>query len=123
MKLACVLLKLAYLLRSHLWLAWPLSRWLGTLILAATVLVAFRSRPSIWSVLLLDAVLLLYIAFLVWAGRQGYVRFRVDADAILPEREQMEHTPSPTELIPVLASGWFTVEGREQYLEYFDNVS
>ena len=116
MKLAGAVLKLAYLLRGHLWLAWPLSRWLGVLIFAATVLVAFRSRPSIWPALLLAVWLLLYIALLVWAGLQGYVRFRVDADAILPKSEQVEHTPSSKELIPVRASGWFTVEGKEQYL-------
>ncbi len=116
MKLAGAVLKLAYLLRNHLWLAWPLSRWLGVLIFAATVLVAFRSRPSIWPALLPAVLLLLYIAFLVWAGLQGYVRFRVDADAILPKGEQVAHTPNPKELIPVRASGWFTVEGKEQYL-------
>lgn len=46
----------------------------------------------------------------------GLRPLRVDADAILPKSEQVEHTPSSKELIPVRASGWFTVEGKEQYL-------
>jgi hypothetical protein len=113
--MAGALLKLAYVLRGHRWLAWPLSRWLGVLILAAAVLLAFRSRPSIWPALPWALLLLLYVAFLFWADRQGYVLFKADAAAILPECNQREGRARHPDPIPVRASGWFTVEGREEY--------
>jgi hypothetical protein len=112
-----VLLKLAYRLRRHLWGAWSLAHWLGLLIAGGAVVVAIRSLPSFGASLLLGALLVAWIIFLRWADRKGYVHYRVESNAKTLLSLAPPHPPlRPEKLVPVQASGWFTVEGIHQYL-------
>jgi hypothetical protein len=110
-----IVLHAAYRLRRHLWAAWPLSRWLGLLALVAAVGVLPRWQVSV----ALVAVWLLYVVLLWWAGRRRFTHFqavppsqlfRGDANPALPVRVE--------EMVPIQASGLFTVEGKAQtYIE------
>jgi hypothetical protein len=109
------ILKIAYRLRRHLWLAWSLARWLGLLLLILAVWSLIRFWPNPWLAIVLTVVFLAYAAIQYWSGRQGYVRFEP-----LPEVEALLSPDSPLglgveELVPIRASGWFTVEGKDQY--------
>jgi hypothetical protein len=112
-----MLLKLAYCLRRHLWGAWSLAHWLGLLLAVCTVVVAIRYWPSFGAALLLGVLLVVWIAFLRWADRKGYVHYRVEsvADTLLSEASPRAPL-RPEKLVPVKASGWFSVEGNDQYL-------
>jgi hypothetical protein len=112
-----LVLKLTYNLRRHLWGAWSLAHWLGLLIAAGTVAAVFRFWPSFGPALLLGALLVAYVAFLSWAKRMGYVYYRVlsNPDVLLSDANPRRPL-RPEELVPVQASGWFTVEGEDQYL-------
>jgi hypothetical protein len=111
------LLKLAYCLRHHLWGAWSLAHWLALLLAAAAIVVFVRSWPSFGAAVFLGVLLVAMIVFLRWADRKGYVHYRVESNADMllskaPPRPPMR----PEKLVPVQASGWFTVEGNDQYL-------
>ena len=110
--------QIAYRLRRHLWLGWPLSRWLGTLLIMSILWQLIRWRSLSWQVIVLAALFLIYILVLVWAGRQGYVRF---ADLSSTEEDNLlGNAPRPPplgiqEMVSTQASGWFAVEGEDRY--------
>ncbi|MGD9316202.1 MAG: hypothetical protein PVG56_05135 [Anaerolineae bacterium] len=115
-----LILQFAYCLRRHFWLAWPLSRWLGLLLVAVVVWALIRWRPFPWMALIPAGFYLAYLLMLTWAQRQGYLRF----EPLTGEAGEGEHaalqtgSPPPLgiqEMAPARASGWFTVEGKDQY--------
>lgn len=110
------LLQAAYRLRRYLWGGWPLSRWLGLLILACAVASLIWQWPQFWLAALCTVVYLAYILFLAWAGRLGYVHFETASR----EEGLFQSTDDPSklrieEMVPIRASGLFSVEGQEQY--------
>jgi hypothetical protein len=111
-----VVLQLAYRLRRHFCLGWSLARWLGLLLVIAALVMLIRWWPYLWPAGLLAGLLLLHIVVLIWASRRGYVRF-----VVMPEARTLLHDMPPDpplrveELVPLRASGWFTVEGKDQY--------
>ncbi len=112
-----MMLKLAYCLRRHLWGAWSLAQWLGLLIAACAIVLAVRYWPSFSAAILLGSLLVAWIVFLRWAERKGYVHFQVDSGADMLLSQAPPRPPlRPEQRVPVQASGWFTVEGNEQYL-------
>ena len=106
------LLRLFYRLRRHLWGGWPLSRWLGLLFLGDALLALLYGWPVFWPAALLGGLYGLYLLFLAWAARKRYVCFR---PAALPSPHKTLRPLRSEELIPLRASGWFTVEGRGRY--------
>jgi hypothetical protein len=111
-----VTLQVAYRLRRHFWLGWSLARWLGMVLAGAGLVVLFRYWFRPWSVALVAGALLCYLLFLVWAGRRGYIHFEAspDAQSLFPDAPAAPAL-GKEELLPVRASGWFTVEGKSQY--------
>ena len=113
MSLTGLVLQFAYRLQRHVRLGQPLARWLGLLLLVVAGWSLYRWWPFGWQVAVLAGLFVGYVLVLAWAARSGYVRFRPgpapeDApDPVQPLR--------PEELVPVRASGWFTVEGQDQY--------
>jgi hypothetical protein len=115
-----LILQVAYRLRRHLWLAWPLSRWLGLLMFLTCIWALLRWRPWPWATLIPASIYLVYLGILTWAKQQGYLRFKPLSGEVAREPD-----PSPTgsalpplgiqEMVPARASGWFTVEGENQY--------
>ncbi|MGC9333075.1 MAG: hypothetical protein ACP5JJ_02935 [Anaerolineae bacterium] len=111
-----IVLPLAYRLSRHFWLGWTLARWFGLLILALGVWALIYCWPAPWPPVAAVTLLIVYVGTLAWARRTGYVRY-----ARLPDGEQQleeQKTPPPLrkeELVPARVSGWFTVEGRNQY--------
>jgi hypothetical protein len=111
-----VILQLAYRLRRHSLVEWSLARWLGTALVAAALgtLLFHALRP--WLALSFGGLFLAYLLVLAWASRRRYVRFEPTPQGGPPARDA---TPPPPlraeEMLPVRASGWFTVEGREQH--------
>ena len=112
MSLRGSLLKLLYRLRRHLWGGWPLSRWLGLLLLGCLLLAFLHYWPVFWPAVLLGGVYGLYLLLLVWAARSRYVRFQPVSP---PPPKQPPRPLRREELIRLRASGWFTVEGRGRY--------
>jgi hypothetical protein len=116
-----LILRIAYRLRRHFWLAWPLSRWLGLLLAGICVWALFGWRPFPWAALIPGSLYLAYLLTLTWAGRRGYLRFEPvagEATAGAKNTLQTSATLSPLgvqEMAPTRASGWFTVEGKNQY--------
>ena len=111
-----MILWLAYRLQRHEWSGWPLSRWLGLLLVVtiAWVFLLWRAHP--WPALIPAALLLAYILLLAWARRKGYVRFKPISDQGRPLGDSPSARSLGTqELVPIRVSGWFTVEGQEQY--------
>ncbi len=111
-----VILQLSYRLRRHLLLGWSLARWLGFLLAVAALWALTRWWSYPWPAVALAVVLLVQALSLAWAGRQGYVRFvaLTEPDSLLGDTS----SPPPLgdqELVPTRASGWFTVEGQNQY--------
>lgn len=111
-----MVLQLTYRLRRHLWGEWPLSRWFGYLLVGAGLATLIHWWPRPWPTVLLGGVFLAYIVLLAWAARRRYVHF----EAIPPAETPLLNGPgSPPlraeELVPVRASGRFTVEGKDQY--------
>ncbi len=111
-----LILQLAYRLRRHFLLGWSLSRWPGLLLIVATLWALVRWWLQPWPAAFLAGLLLAYALALAWADRQGYVRFV----AIANTEPVLGDTTSPPplgkqELVPTRASGWFTVEGQDQY--------
>jgi hypothetical protein len=107
-----VVLQLAYRLRRHQWLGWPLTRWLSLLLIGAGLVQALSGGAGLWLGVGIGLFLLGFAAIQGWAARRRYVHFEVlsdgeDASAGEPLRAE--------EWVPVRASGWFTVEGKVQY--------
>jgi hypothetical protein len=113
--------RIAYQLRRHFWLAWPLSRWLGLALVLLAVLAARNWRPDLGPAAGVLVAWLLYSAFLVVAGRSRYLYFRrlPGADPPLPKEEPVAPL-SKLELVPARASGWFSVEGQGQHFVDLD---
>jgi hypothetical protein len=116
-----LILQFAYRLRRHFWLAWPLSRWLGLLLVIVAVWVLIRWRAFPWVALIPASLYLAYLLTLTWANRQGYLRFEpLDGEAGEGKHSALQTgSPPPPlgvqEMAPARASGWFTVEGQNQY--------
>jgi len=113
MSLTGLVLQFVYRLQRHVRFSQPLARWLGLGLLVAAGWSLVRWWPFAWQVALLVALFLGYVLVLAWAARGGYVRFTPGPEP---------HTPTgpapplrPEELVPVRASGWFTVEGQDRY--------
>jgi hypothetical protein len=107
-----IVLQLAYRLRRHFWGGWSIGRWLGVLLLLAIAGVLIRSRTAAWPVAAALGVLFLaYAGILVWARRRRYVHFA-------PSQAPLDDPPPAgldmADLVPIRASGWFTVEGKRQ---------
>lgn len=116
MSIIGLILQLAYRLRRHFWLGWSLARWWGLLLVVVGLWAVIRWWPYPWPAVVPGGLLLALVAILAWAGRQGYVRFENTPAA----QSLLQETPSPPplrcqELVPIRASGWFTVEGEDQY--------
>ncbi|HSJ57078.1 MAG TPA: hypothetical protein VLC95_07845 [Anaerolineae bacterium] len=109
-------LRLAYRLRRHLFFNWSLARWLGTLLAIIVAWALIRWWPNFWPGTAFGALLVVYIAWLVWARRSNYLYFEphpdpatvLDGEPLPPLRKE--------ELVPARASGWFTVESLDGYL-------
>jgi hypothetical protein len=111
--------KLAYQLRLHRVGGWALDRWAVTAAWGASAFIlaqwVWRGQPNLpaWHWLIL-ALLLLdgagMLALRGWAARRSYVIF-------LPQRDLPDPDPTPLiqeDKVPVRATGWFEVEGRER---------
>lgn len=111
-----ILLRWAYRLRRHLFFSWSLARWLGTLLFVVAAWALVRWWPNFWPAVGAGAVWVVFVLWLVWAHRSGYLHFvpLPDAAAVLdgaPLRPLRKE-----EKVPARASGWFTVEGADAYL-------
>ncbi len=116
MSISGLILQLAYRLRRHFWGGWPLSRWLGLLLVAIIIWALIRWRVYPWPTAIPAALYLAYLLVLAWAGRRRYVRFQPLAGAENPLDGPGALAPlGVQEMVPVRASGWFTVEGQTQY--------
>jgi hypothetical protein len=109
-------LRIAYQLRRHFWLAWPVSRWLGLVVFVLALWAARRWWPNLVPAAAILSTWLAYLAFLALAARRRYVHFRPlpGAGGQLEKQER----PAPLgklELVPARATGWFTVEGQGQH--------
>jgi len=116
LKLTGAVLQLVYRLRRHWWLGWPLSRWLGLLLVVATGagLILAWTRP--WAAAATGGAYLAYLAVLTWARQQKFLRFEPHPDAeTLLGRVAAAAPLRSGETVPIRASGWFTVEGKDQY--------
>jgi hypothetical protein len=111
-----MILRFTYQLRRHLWAEWPLSRWVGALLLAATLGSLFVHWLRPWAAVLIGLLYLGYVLVLAWASRRAYIHYE-----LRPQVDALRHNPlneSPLrseELVPVRASGWFSVEGKDRY--------
>jgi hypothetical protein len=111
-----LILRFLYRLHRHLLLGWSLARWLGLLLAAAVVVTLFPLSAITWHTIPVAGILMAYVAALFWADRLGFVHFRASADAQHLILEAPAAAPLlPEERVAVQASGWFTVEGRDQY--------
>lgn len=116
MNLIGVSLQLAYRLRRHLWLGWSLARWFGLLLLAAGLVALIRTWSRPWPAIVLAGVFLTYALVLAWAARRRYVYFETAREAEAWFQELPAAPPlRAEEMVPVRASGWFSVEGKSQY--------
>ncbi|HEY65629.1 MAG TPA: hypothetical protein G4O02_13765 [Caldilineae bacterium] len=109
------LLKLAYQLHRHEFSGRALDRWLGIILAVIALVWAWGWLPGGWWVTAVAAILLvLLIAFELWARRAAYVHFAPQDAAILapqPEKEPLK----PEDKIAIRATGHFEVEGRRQF--------
>jgi hypothetical protein len=111
-----VILKFAYQLRRHLWAELPLSRWLGALLLTTALgsLAIPWLRP--WAAVLVGLLYLAYVLVLGWASRQAYIHYEALPDVEALGQNAADEPPlRPEEMVPVRASGWFSVEGKDRY--------
>jgi hypothetical protein len=111
-----LILEQAYRLRRHLWGDWPLANWLGLLLLMGGLASAMVEGMGHWLALLFGMLFLGHVLLSTWARRRGYVEFRASspADPLL-DQANPEMPLRAEEWVPVRASGWFTVEGKNQY--------
>ena len=113
MSLTGLVLQFAYRLQRHIRISQPLARWLGLVLLVLAGWSLYRWWPFAWQAALLIGLFLGYVLVLAWAARSGYVRFTPDSS---PKSTPAPLLPlRPEELVPVRVSGWFTVEGQDQY--------
>lgn len=111
LSLSGVIFSLGYRLRRHLWAAWPLSRWLGLLILVGAVVVLPRWPVSA----ALGGIWLLYVSLLAWASWRAFVRFEAaPLEDVLGAAINPVSPVRAEEMVPVRASGLFSVEGKIQ---------
>jgi hypothetical protein len=108
--------QLAYRLRRHLLFGWSLARWVGFLLVVGGLVAYLGGSGSLWTPALFGSLLVGYSLLLAWAARRRYVLFKgtlqfettccgLDSDPPLRAEE----------LVPVRASGRFTVEGKDRY--------
>jgi hypothetical protein len=110
------ILKLAYQLRRHLWLEWSLARWLGVLLLGAALGSLFVQALRPWAALAIGLFFLGYLVLLRWASRHRYIRYApLSLEDVAPSDLSAVRPLRVEELVPVRASGLFSVEGKEQY--------
>jgi hypothetical protein len=111
-----VILWLSYRLQRYKWSGWRLSRWLGLLLVIATVWAFSNWRARPWPALVPAALFLIYVLVLAWAGRQGYIHFKpISGQDHLPKDSSPAPSLGTQELVPTRASGWFTVADQERY--------
>lgn len=116
MSLTGLVLQFAYRLQRHRRFGRPLAFWLGLLLLVGAGWVLFRWRPIGWQSVLPAGLFLGYLVVLAWAARTGYVHFKPGPIPGDPPGPAGDPPPlRPEEVIPVRASGWFSVAGPEQY--------
>lgn len=116
LRVAGIIVQLVYRLRRHLWLGWSLARWWSALLLVAALVMLIRWWWYPWRALLIGALWTIYLLILGWAERRRYVVFAAMPDIrSFLESIPLENSLRTEELIPVRASGWFTVEGKDQY--------
>jgi hypothetical protein len=71
---------------------------------------------DLWPSAILGGVFLIYVLVLGWSSRRGYVRFQaVSATNSLLETGSPPPPLRKEEMVPMRASGWFSVEGQTQY--------
>lgn len=116
MSVTGLILQLAYRLSRHFWLGWSLARWFGLLILGLGLWSLIQWWPNPWPAVAAGVVLLLYAGILIWTRRTGYIRYarRLDEERRLT-KGNMPPPLRKEELVPARVSGWFTVEGQNQY--------
>ena len=109
-----IVLQVAYRLRRHFWGGWSMGGWLGTLLLLAVAGVLIGSRSADWPLAAaLGALFLVYGGILVWARRHRTIY--LTPGEVLPDDPLSAAGLEMAEMIPIRASGWFTVEGKRQY--------
>jgi hypothetical protein len=86
------------------------------LFVVAIVSALIHWRPFPWPAAIPAALYLAYLLVLAWAGRRKYVQFQVLDDSTPHWENPGMLTPlAVQEMVPTRASGWFTVEGQDQY--------
>ena len=116
MSLTGLVLQFSYRLQRHIRFGMPLARWLGLVLLVVAGWSLYRWWPFAWQAALLIGLFLGYFFMLAWAARSGYVHFTPGPGPEHPPGSPDAPAPlRPEELVPVRASGWFTVEGQDQY--------
>ena len=115
MSLTGLVLQFSYRLQRHIRFSQPLARWLGLLLLVLAGWSLYRWWPFAWQAALLIGLFLGYVLVLAWAARSGYVRFQPARTRRKRARRTARPPLRPEELVPVRVSGWFTVEGQDQY--------
>jgi hypothetical protein len=87
---------------------------LGFLLLAGVAAALIHYWPQFWIATAVGLLLLVYAGLLTWATRQQHVHFEAAArgEALLHNAGDALGTE---ELVPVRASGWFTVEGKNRF--------
>ena len=115
LRLRGITLQLAYRLRRHLWGVWPLSHWLGLILLTGSLAALIHWWPVFWPALFLGSVFLFHVGLHSWAARSRYVHFETITENSVPFPEPPAPPPlRKEELVPVRVSGLFAVEGRER---------
>jgi hypothetical protein len=111
-----ITLQLAYHLRRHFWLGWSLARWLGLLLVVAIIWALLPWQAAPWPAAVPAVLFLIYVLVQTWASRQRFVRFKAIPGLDNPHSDRPSPQPlGVQEMVPVRASGWFTVEGQDQY--------
>jgi len=87
---------------------------LGFLLLAGAAAALIRYWPRFWLAVLLGSLFLGYAALLAWVSRQRYIHFEAAPKPEVVPRDGGDAL-GKEELVPVRASGWFTVEGRDRF--------
>jgi len=109
-------LRIAYQLRRHFWLAWPISRWLGLALFVLAVWATRRWWPNLAPATAFLLAWLAYVAFLALAARSRYLHFRVlPGAAARLNNEDPAPALAKLEMVPARASGFFSVEGQGQH--------
>jgi hypothetical protein len=88
---------------------------LAILLIILGLVIAVRWQPYLWLLVPLIGLCVGYLLLLWWAGQQGYLYFEG-----LPQDAPPIHPLLPNKVTPVRASGWFTVEGQNQYYVHLE---